>query len=148
MASLLATASLSSFAQMGGGMGGMGGGGRRGHSTQPAQSGNEPGSPSTAASVLSDKLYALRLQMMLTPDQEKLWDRFSDAAWDFASQGASTAPLSGELGAAQALQQLAAREQDRATRLHTLSDALNALYATLTPEQRSVADRNLPNGLP
>ena len=143
-AATLAATSLQSLAQMSG----MGGGRRGQHGSQAAQSTSEPASPSTAASALRDKLYALRLELMLTPDQEKLWDRFSDAAWDFGSHGVSAAYASDDASAAQALQALAAREQDRATRLHQLSDALTALYATLTPEQRGVADRNLPNGLP
>ncbi len=136
LAAALIAVSGYSFAQFGGG-GGMGGGGRRGTR------------PDTSASKLREKLYDMRLQLMITPEQSALWDRFSDAVWDLSTRGglASAAPRDDQT-VAERVQQRATQAQDSARRMQAVSDALAKLYEALTPDQRHVADQNLASVLP
>ncbi|QNK68042.1 Spy/CpxP family protein refolding chaperone [Variovorax sp. PAMC26660] len=152
LAATLIAVSGYSFAQFGGGGGGMGGGGRRGarsDSTASPRTGDGLSTPATAASKIRDKLYDLRLQLMVTPEQSVLWDHFSDAVWDLAGRSgmASAAPADDQT-ALQFMQQRTAQAQDRARRMQTVSDALSKLYEAFTPEQRHVADQNLTAVIP
>lgn len=150
LAILLAALSCHSFAQFGGG--GMGGGGRRGQSGTTGQGrGSEANnsSPETAAGKLRDKLLDLRLRLMITHEQAPLWDAFYDKAWNFASKGfLKSAPADGDLNAVQAVQQRAGEARDKSAQLQALSEAVAKLYDALTPEQRHVADQELPGVLP
>lgn len=151
LAATLIAVSGYSFAQFGGG-GGMGGGGRRGarsDSTASPRTGDGLSTPATAASKIRDKLYDLRLQLMVTPEQSVLWDHFSDAVWDLAGRSgmASAAPADDQT-ALQFVQLRTTQAQDRARRMQTVSDALSKLYEAFTPEQRHVADQNLAAVIP
>jgi hypothetical protein len=151
IAAALVAMSGNGFAQFGGGGGGMGGG-RRGARTDSATSprnGDGLSTPATAAGKIRDKLYDLRLQLMVTPEQSPLWDRFSDAVWDLTGRpGMTAAAPTDDLNAVQFAQQRATQAQDRARRLQAVSDALAKLYDTMTPEQRHTADQNLPGVIP
>lgn len=139
------------FAQFGGGGGGMGGGrrGARPDSSTSPRSGDGLNTPATASAKVRDKLYDLRVQLMITPEQSPLWDRFSDAVWDIASRtGMAAAPPADDLSAVQLAQQRAAQAQDRARRMQAVSDSLSKLYDAMTPEQRHTADQNLPAVIP
>ncbi|WP_432725821.1 Spy/CpxP family protein refolding chaperone [Variovorax sp. W6] len=139
------------FAQFGGGGAGMGGGrrGARPDSTTSPRNGDSLSTPATAAGKIRDKLYDLRLQLMITPEQSPLWDRFSDAVWDLAGRpGMTAAAPSDDLNAVQFAQQRAAQAQDRARRTQAVSDSLSKLYDAMTPEQRHTADQNLPAVIP
>lgn len=152
LAATLLAVSGHGFAQFGGGGGSGMGGGRRGSRADSAASsrnGDNLSTPATAAGKVRDKLYDLRLQLMIESAQAPLWDRFSDAVWDFVSRGgmASAAPADDQT-AVQFAQQRAALALDRARRMQAVSDALSALYEALTPEQRHMADQNLPAVIP
>ena len=151
LAAALFAVSSHGFAQFGGG-GGMGGGGRRGarpDASASPRTGDALSTPGTAASKIRDKLYDLRLQLMITPEQSALWDRFSDAVWDLSTRGGpGSVPPVDEQNVAQLVQQRAAQAQDRARRMQSVSDALSKLYEALTPEQRHVADQNLASAIP
>jgi Spy/CpxP family protein refolding chaperone len=152
LAATLIAFSGHSLAQLGGGMGG--GGGRRG--TRPDTSASprtgdsmSTPTPATAASKVRDKLYDLRLQLMIAPEQSAPWDRFSDIVWDMATHPSLAGAAPGdEQTVVQVVQQRTAQAQDKARRLQGLSDALSKLYEALTPEQRHVADQNLPAVIP
>lgn len=151
---LLAVVSCHSFAQFGGGggMGGGMGGGRRGRSadTPPASRANEqPTNPQAQANALRDKLYDLRLRLMITPEQTALWDAFYSKMWDIAAKGTMSRPATTEdVTAVELFQRRAADAKDRAARLQELADALDKLYAGLTPEQKHTADQALTGVLP
>lgn len=151
---LLAVVSCHSFAQFGGGggMGGGMGGGRRGRSadTPPASRANEqPTNPQAQANALRDKLYDLRLRLMITPEQTALWDAFYSKMWDIAARGTMSRPATSEdVTAVELFQRRAADAKDRAARLQELADALAKLYAGLTPEQKHTADQALTGVLP
>lgn len=152
LAAALLAVSSHGFAQFGGGGSGMGGGGRRGAPPDSAanpRNGDTLSTPATAAGKVRDKLYDLRLQLMIEPAQSPLYDHFSDAVWDLVGRGsmAGAAP-SDEQTAVQFAQQRAAQAQERALRVQSVSDALSALYSALTPEQRHIADQNLPAVIP
>lgn len=152
LAATLLAISGHSFAQFGGGGGGgMGAGGRRGarpDTTAAPRNGDALTTPATTASKIRDALYNLRLQLMITPEQSKAWDRFSDIVWDQSAHGSFFAMPGEEQTVVQVVQQRMAQAQDRAQRLKTLGDALGALYDQLTPEQRHLADQNLPAVIP
>lgn len=153
LAATLIAVSGYSFAQFGGGGMGGGGGGRRGARTDntasPRSSGDSLSTPATAASKIRDKLYDLRLQLMIAPEQSAPWDYFSDAVWELAGRsGMASAAPSDDQTALQLVQQRTAQAQDRARRMQAVSDALSKLYEALTPEQRHVADQNLGAVIP
>lgn len=154
LAAALLAVSGYSFAQFGGGggggMGGMGGG-RRGArpDTSASPRGDNLSTPATAAGKVRDKLYDLRLQLMIEPAQSKAWDRFTDAVWDTVGHGGmASAPPADDQTAVQFVQQRVALAQDRTRRMQAVGDALSALYETMTPEQRHIADQNLPAVIP
>lgn len=149
LAAALLAVSTHGFAQFGGS--GMGGGrrGARPDSAAGPRNGDALSTPATAAGKVRDKLYDLRLQLMIEPAQSPLWDRFSDAVWELVGRGGMAgAPPSDEQTAVQFAQQRAAQAQERALRVQSVSDALSALYNALTPEQRHIADQNLPAVIP
>jgi hypothetical protein len=152
LAAALLAVSGHGFAQFGGGGGGMGGGGRRGARPDSAASprnGDNLSTPATAAGKVRDKLYDLRLQLMIAPAQSAAWDRFADAVWDMVGHGGMAgAPPADDQTAVQFVQQRVAQAQERTRRIQGVSDALSALYETMTPEQRHIADQNLPAVIP
>jgi hypothetical protein len=152
LAAALIAVSGYSFAQFGGGGGMGGGGGRRGarpDTSASPRTGDGLSTPSTAASKIREKLYDMRLQLMITPEQSALWDRFSDAVWDLSARGGlADAPTRDDQSVAERVQQRAAQAQDGARRMQAVSDALAKLYEALSPDQRHVADQNLASVLP
>ncbi|RSZ30658.1 MULTISPECIES: Spy/CpxP family protein refolding chaperone [unclassified Variovorax] len=151
LAAALVAVSGHGFAQFGGGGAGMGGGrrGARPDSTTSPRTGDGLSTPATAAAKVRDKLYDLRVQLMITPEQSPLWDRFSDAVWDLAGRaGMAAAAPSDDQTAVQFAQQRAVQAQDRARHVQAVSDTLAKLYEAMTPEQRHIADQNLPAVIP
>ena len=151
LAVVLAAIGGQASAQFGGG--GMGGGRRGGRSADaPAStgrgSGDRPASPEMRASQLRDKLYDLRLRLLITPEQAALWDSFYAKVWDLSSRTWLAHATPEDQTAVQAMQQRAAEAQERATRLQDLNEAVGRLYAALTPDQRRIADQSLAATLP
>jgi hypothetical protein len=152
LAAALLAVSGYSFAQFGGSGGGGMGGGRRGarpDTSASPRTGDNLSSPAAAAGKVRDKLYDLRLQLMIEPAQSAAWERFSDAVWNMAGRGGmASAPPADDQTAVQFALQRAAQALDRAQHAQAVSDALSALYEALTPEQRHIADQNLPAVVP
>lgn len=154
IACLLATLAAPGFAQFGGGAGGggMGGGGGR-HGRSSDSSNAAPRSdidngPQTAAGKLRDKLYDLRLRLLITSQQSALWDDFYNRVWDLLGKNGLRPPAEGELGASELLQQRAAEATEKATQWQRLADSTAKLYAAMSPEQQHIADQELPALLP
>jgi hypothetical protein len=147
LALLLASLASASFAQFGGGMGG--GGGRHGRNPDATNTpAAEPSNPLTRAARLRDALYDLRLRLTLTPEQGPLYDAFYNAVWDMATQGAMTPVADPDMTAIQVVQQRSEAAGLRATQLKAVADAVGKLYDGMTPDQRRIADRDLPGVIP
>ena len=154
VAIVIAALSTSAFAQFGSGMGGMGGmgGGRRGRGAEPpsaTRSGEPSSNPMLLADKVRDKLYDLRLRLLITPGQSTLWDNFSARLWDLSTHPASArAAADDEQTALQSVRRRTAEAQQRAAQFRALSESMELLYAAFTPEQRQLADQYLPSALP
>jgi hypothetical protein len=151
VAALLLTAlSGPSFAQFGGG-GGMGGG-RHGRSanSNPSSS-TDPAadtSPEGRRAQLTEKLYDLRLRLLITPEQSTLWDTFSNKVFDLATRLSMGRAEAYEETAVQVVQERLAEAQARDTLLANIDLALEQLYASFTPDQQRTADQYLPPVIP
>jgi len=136
----LAMVATSASAQFGG----MGGGMRRGGADRSAHksdsSSNEANRPS-----LADRLYQVRMRLLVTPEQAPAWERLY-AAFQGLQQPIrrSSAAMSDGSSAMQTMQQALSQAQDHYTLTETLSDALKQFYAQLTAEQRTTADELFP----
>jgi LTXXQ motif family protein len=135
----LAVAAVS-YAQPFGGMGpghgpGMGMGMGPGHGPM---AGVDP------ATVIDSRLSDLKALLKITATQESAWQAYTAAAKQQAAgmqamraqmqQGTGTAP--------ERMGQRATIMQQRTQAMATMTSAFNALYAVLTPEQRTVADQH------
>lgn len=145
----LCTLATASFAQYGGGGGGMGSG-RRGRTGDAGSS--QPSTSSTFSvsrtNQVADKLYDLRMRLLISAEQSALWDTFYARAMAWSAGPGSIfakGPVAAsELGAVQAVQQKLGEAQNRYALIEGLADATKALYAVLTPEQQRTADQYLP----
>ena len=128
------------------------GGGHRGRSPDASGSprgDDAPATPEAQAARLRDKLYDLRLRLMITSAQASAWDAFHGKAWDLLSRGMlKAAPADTEANAAQAIAQRADAVQQAASQWRGLADATDRLYQALSDEQRQIADQELPAVLP
>jgi hypothetical protein len=137
----LATFALFADAQMGGGMrrgrdGGSGSGAER-EKAAPAQS---------AAEQLSDRLYELRMRLLITPAQEPAWETFY-ARWVDRARAAGIAepPDFADAPGLQAVQRQVALERGRLALTEGLYAATQNLYDRLAPDQQRTADQLLPS---
>lgn len=153
IASLLATISATTFAQYGGGgIGGMGGGRRsRGGDTS-----SMPAAPSVTSTPIArinqmvDKLYDLRIRLLITPEQSSPWDDFQAKARAWAEEAfrGRTTTAMGEQSALRSMQLRLSEAQNRYALMESLNDSVKKLYATLSPDQQRIADQYLPPILP
>ncbi|MES2183125.1 MAG: Spy/CpxP family protein refolding chaperone [Pseudomonadota bacterium] len=146
LALLLGTLAASAFAQFAG-MGG-GRGGRSAQSTGGARANDSTVSPESRSQQLRDRLYDLRLRLLITKEQSELWEAFYHRAWDLSGRVGFTQAPSGDQTAPEAVALRAAQAQERAAQLRALADATTQLYTVLTPDQRQIADRELPAAVP
>lgn len=111
---------------------------RRGDEARPAQ-----GHALPMASLVQSRLAELRSDLLLSAAQMPAWDRYSQAVLrlldDITRVGEMSVPS--DLNAPQRLEQLADLARNRLTATEDVVDAGKALYATLTPPQRAIADR-------
>lgn len=103
--------------------------------------------------VIESRLGDLKALLKITATQESAWQAFTAAAKQQASdmqairaqmqQGGATAP--------ERMGQHATAMQQRAQAMATMTNAFNALYAVLTPEQKTIADQHFgmmgPHGM-
>jgi hypothetical protein len=146
--SILALCASQAFAQFGGS--GSAGGGRRGRSSDPSTQGAGSASttPGSRTSQTADKLYDLRMRLLITPEQSVAWDVFYAKAMALASAPGSTRMADSYGPALPILEQRLADARTRATLLQALTDATRALYGLLTHDQAATADQYLPAAIP
>lgn len=141
---------VTSFASLGHAQfgGGAAGGGRRGRGAEQAPGAHateQPLSSEARASQIREQLYDLRVRLAITPEQSPLWDSFDAKAWDWALGKSSARPIDPDgLTAVQAIDRKVAAFRSDARRMDEVGEAVRKLYASLTEEQRQVADRFLP----
>jgi len=130
LALCLSSLTSSAFAQYGGGMmGGRRGGGAMGMpSSRPVPSEGLP-SPGSTTQMLADKLYDLRMRLLITTEQSDAWDLFYNRtmAWmgePMRAQGYPASPT-----AVQAAQQRVALWLARAHLMEQIGEAVKTLYA-------------------
>jgi len=143
-AGLALAAAAVTYAQPYGGMGpgsgpGMGMGMGPGHSRMAGVD------PATRA---DSRLTYLKTQLQITAAQETAWQEFAATAiQQAASRQAARAQMWDSAGTAPERMALRAQMmQQRAASMTTMSNALTALYAVLTPEQKTIADQSFGRG--
>jgi hypothetical protein len=103
---------------------------------------------STGAPVLV-QLDQLETDLKLTPEQRAAWDAYADVVLRLADDMtrsqfvARASPQPTQATATQQLDQLAESERNRLTAVEEIATAGKALYAILSSEQRTIADRRL-----
>lgn len=139
---LLVTAS-GALAQYGGGMGGRRGANAMGlPSSRPLPS--ESSSTGSVTNQVADRLYDLRMRLLITTEQTGPWDLFYNRAMALTGDSMRSSNAFAEQTAVQAIQQRAVVWQNRYTLMEQLSEAVKTLYTSLTPEQQRTADQYLP----
>lgn len=149
IAGLVAGASLAisaaTYAQpYGGGMGyGPGAGMGYGHGPMAGQG---PGAGVDRAARVESHLAAMKAQLQITPAQEAAWQAFATKAKEQAAAmqafHAQMQTQTGTTNAAERMAQHTAAMQQRAVLMTAKTDAFVALYATLSPEQKAIADQS------
>ncbi len=87
------------------------------------------------ATVIDSRLSDLKALLKITATQETEWQAFTTQAMRAQmQQGTGTAP--------ERMGQHATAMQQRAQAMATMTNAFNALYAVLTPEQKTIADQH------
>lgn len=153
VASLLAAWSVTSFAQYGGsGMGSMGGGrrSRGGDTSNVSNTGSATSTPIARINQMVDKLYDLRIRLLITPEQSSTWDDFQAKARAWAEDvfRGRMATATDEQSALQSMKFRLNEAQNRYARMESLNDSVKKLYAILTPDQQRIADQYLPPIIP
>jgi periplasmic protein CpxP/Spy len=96
------------------------------------------------AAIADSRLSDMKTLLKITPEQETAWAAFAATAKQQAvSMQAARAQMWDSAGTAP--DRMAARTQvmqQRTAGMATMTTALNALYAVLTPEQKATADQN------
>ena len=153
IAVVLVLAANEASAQLGGGFPG-GGAGRRGGmrgGAGDADKSQRPAQEETRADTLQITLEELRIDLKLDNAQQAAWNSYADKLAALLSDaarerrrsmpGVTTAAAS----APQQLDRMTMAAQNRATAIEDVATAAKALYALLSPEQKSVADARLAN---
>ena len=142
------------FAQPFGGMGpgfgpGMGSGYGHGMGMGPGAGpgmgwGHGPGAGFDPAVMVDSRLSNLKAQLQITAAQEPAWQAFTAAARQQVADMQAIHNQMQQQGAGTAPERLALHSaimQQRSAAMATMSTAFNALYAVLTPEQKTLADQ-------
>ena len=130
-----------------------------GKAARPNQSRDQAGvDVSAPVQIQLDKLED---DLALTSQQTAAWNAYADKILAFADDMtraqffARTASVPKDATAAQQLDQLADRARNRMTAMEEIAESGKALYATLSSDQKKIADRrlvlpmlSLANGLP
>jgi Spy/CpxP family protein refolding chaperone len=117
-----------------------------GHGFGPGM-GMEPGHRPIAGvdpAAIDSRLGDLKAQLKITPAQESAWQAYIGAA---KQQAASMQALRAQMqeGTGTAPERMGQRTelmQQRSAAMSTMTNAFNALYAVLTPEQKAIADQH------
>ena len=131
----------------GGSRGGMGAG-RGGPPPEPVRSGSAQEAPLSPGALVQIQLDQLEDDLKLSPAQMGAWRIYADKVQKLADDTARSrldARLStpAPTSAVQQLDQIAGAMHGRMSAVDEIVDSGRTLYATLTPEQRAIADRRL-----
>jgi len=96
------------------------------------------------ATMIDSHLGDLKALLKITTTQEAAWQAFATAAkQQAAGMQAMRAQMLAPAGTApERMAQRTTAMQQRAAAMGTMTTAFNALYAVLTPEQKTIADEN------
>jgi protein CpxP len=121
-------------------VGGMGPG--YGHGMGMGQ-GYGPGAGVDPATRIDSRLGEMKAQLNITPVQEGAWQTFTAAAKQQAAdmQALRSQMQQDPVTAPDRLGQRATMMQQRSAAMAAMSNAFNALYSALTPEQKAIADQ-------
>ncbi len=121
--------------------GGMGPGFGSGMGMGPGYGMMAGGDPAT---VIESRLTDLKALLKITATQESAWQAFTAAAKQQASDMQAMRAQMQQAGgtAPERMGQRATAMQQRAQAMATMTNAFNALYAVLTPEQKTIADQH------
>jgi len=97
------------------------------------------------ATRIDTRLGEMKAQLNITPAQESAWQSFTTAARQQAAEmQALRSQMQQDPGTApDRMGQRATMMQQRSAAMATMTNAFNALYAVLTPEQKAIADQNV-----
>lgn len=106
---------------------------------------------SNPAAAVEGHLAALKVELKITPDQDKAWQAFTAKAKQQAdTMIARRTQMSGQASASQsAPERLAQRTEfakQRVASMESMTAAVKDLYGVLTPEQKTIADQQLARG--
>jgi Spy/CpxP family protein refolding chaperone len=121
--------------------GGMGPGHGPGMSMGP---GHGPMAGVDPTTVIDSRLSDLKALLKITATQESEWQAFTAAAKEQATgmQAMRAQMQQGTGSAPERMGQRATAMQQRTQAMATMTNALDALYAVLTPEQKTIADQH------
>lgn len=154
---VLAVGASESSAQFGGrgGLGGIfggtpqGGRGDRGENTQTRESRVDRPVPDSYQQT-EHNLMLMEVDLYLTPQQQRPWQLFTQKALAYASDLSHERALIGvpisegtAINALQYIDQATDGARSRLAELEDIRDAANALYATLSPDQKNIADTRI-----
>ena len=144
LALLLAFASAQAQAQFGGGRhGGSGSGSRQNAGSEPSEV-----TRMTPNDQVRMQLNSVRSALRLSPEQNAAWQAYEDRVIELLEDMARVAePPAGE-GALKQIDRKVDVVRNRLAALEDLSDAARKLYASLSSDQKIVADRMLPGTVP
>jgi len=131
----------------GGSRGGMGGG-REGPRPDAMRGGPAADAPLSPGALVQVQLDQLEDDLKLTPAQRGAWTAYADKVLKLADDTARSrfdarTATPEQSSALQQLDQLASRMRSRMIAVDQIVDSGRELYATLTPEQKAIADRRL-----
>ncbi len=144
IAIVLAGFACNSYAQFGGsaGMGGM-------RHSKGGYSQNDAAAEGSGRSIsrfeqLNNRLYDLRIRLLIQPGQSSAWEAFRARLIDVATARPQNQGSVDEQTALQALERQLSLTQNNLGRTTALYDACQNLFASFSPEQQRTADQSLP----
>lgn len=99
--------------------------------------------PGNRTEFHAQRMDALKAQLQITPEQEAAWQAFAETA---DKNMASMTERFAQRGSQKSIAERAQFMRDRAARMASMADAIDALYKELTTEQQQLADRFAPMG--
>lgn len=131
--------------------GGGHGPGMMGHGSRSHHGGFGPAMWGNRAAAVEGHLAALKVELKITPDQDKAWQAFAATAKSQAdAMIAHHAQMSAQAPANQAaperLAQRTALAKQGVAGMEAMTAAVKDLYGVLTPEQKTLADKQLARG--
>jgi hypothetical protein len=123
-------------------------GGVPGRSPQDRRGERAPDTPVSLVGQVEMQLDRLEEDLRITPAQQAAWDAYARKvirlADDLArARFAARAANESQTTALQQFERLADTARNRVAAVDDIADAAHALYAALTPEQKTLADRRL-----